>query len=329
MANYVDLLFRFRIRFALLLVVLPAVIGAATVFFFPTYKASAALWVPSPSSYGAGFTPIGWNRYLTPASNESDTLTQLLGTRAFAAGLNERLIASGVVPDKTERDQVVWTVVANLKITVSGSQLLNLSMTCDRPPVCTQVLIEAIELFNQQQRALQEAQSKGAADFLRSQLKDAQASLKVAEDALQRYLAEHPGLRADAITASTNSELARLMGDVDQSKASVNDIQYSLLTATSTSSASTKLFETGPSVIDSPHISRGGLLGDGTSLKRAGMYAGACMAIGLVYLFALSWVDKTTRDVKELERRLKVHVVATIPVLSPGKTPALTAGLGR
>lgn len=329
MAKYVDLLFRFRIRFALLLVVLPAIIGAATIFFFPTYKASAALWVPSTSIYGVGFTPIGWNRYLTPASNESDTLNQLLGTRAFAAGLNDRLIASGVVPDKTERDQVVWTVVARLKITASGSQLLNISMTCDRAAVCTQVLIEAIDLFNQQQRALQESQSKGAADFLRSQLKDAQASLKVAEDALQTYLAAHPGLKADAASASTNSELARLMGDVDQYKASANDIQYNLLTATSASSASTRLFETGPTVIDSPHISRGGLLGDGTSLKRAGMYAGACVAIGLIYLFALGWVDKTTRDVKELERRLKVHVVATIPILSPGKTPALTAGLGR
>jgi hypothetical protein len=324
MAKYVDLLFRFRIRFFLLLVLLPAVIGGATVFFFPTYKATASLWVDSPTAFGTAFTPIGWNRYLTPSMNESDILTQLLGTRAFATGLDDRLVASGEIPNKTERDQVVWTVGAHLKVTATGSQLMTISMTCDRPAVCTQVLIEAINLFREQEGKLQAAQFKAGKDFLSTQLQNSQATLKVAEDSLQRYLAEHPGVKADAVTASTNSDLARLMGDVQQNQANANDLQYNLNAVTTMSSASAA---TGPKVIDAPHVSRGGLLGDGTSLKRAGMYAGACVAVGLIYLFALSWVDKTTRDVKELERRLKVPVVATIPVLSPVKAPALSPGL--
>jgi hypothetical protein len=326
MAKYVDVLFRFRIRFFLLLVLLPAVIGGATIYFFPSYKATATLWVDSPTAYGTGFTPIGWNRYLTPAMNESDILNQLLGTRAFAAALDDRIIASGVVPDKTERDQVVWTVAGHMKINATGSQLMTISMTCDRAAVCTQVLVDAIALFREQEGKLQEKQFKAGKKFLAGQLENAQASQKAAEDALQTYLAAHPGVKADPLIASTNSELARLMADEQQSRANVNDLQYTLNQVTNVSSASAAA---GPQDIDEPHISKGGLLGDGTSLKRAGMYAGACMAIGLIYLFALSWVDKTARDVKELERRLKVHVVATIPVLSPGKTPALSPGLGR
>src|SRR5229473_709195 len=169
MAKYVELLFRFRIRFAALLLLLPMGIGAATVVLFPTYRATADLWVDNPNYFGASFSPIGWNQYLTPAQNQADTLSQLLGTDAFATGLADRLNASGFVTDPVERRQVV------------GS--------------------------------------------LSSQLNQAQASLKTAQDAQQRYLANHPGLKADAASASTDPELARLMSDVAQTQANVADLQ--------------------------------------------------------------------------------------------------------
>ena len=37
--------------------------------------------------------------------------------------------------------------------------------------------------------------------------------------------------------------------------------------------------------------------------------------LALVYLFLLGWVDKTARQPREIEHRLKLPVVATIPEL--------------
>ena len=68
-------------------------------------------------------------------------------------------------------------------------------------------------------------------------------------------------------------------------------------------------------MVDAPSIAKGGLLGDGSSLKRALFSAVGCCAVAGAYLFILVFADKTARDPKEIERRLKVPVVVTIPTL--------------
>ena len=324
MAKYVDLLFRFRIRFIVLLVLIPIAVGATTVLVFPTYKATADLWADSPTFYGDRFSPTGWSQYLTPAQNQADTLNQLVATNVFIKSLADRLTASKVVTNQAELTQVLVSVATKLKITATGSHLMKLTMTCDKRPVCVQVLASTIDIFREQQATLEKAQAKVGIEFLTSQLADANVSLKTVLDAQARFLAEHPALKADAASASTSSELARLMADVQQATTNVNTLQANLNTVVYQSSASNRIFELGPSVIDAPHISGNGLTGDGTSLQRAAIAAFVCGVIGLGYLFLLSWLDKTTRDVKELERRLKVPVVASIPALAPYK-PALDA----
>jgi capsular polysaccharide biosynthesis protein len=55
------------------------------------------------------------------------------------------------------------------------------------------------------------------------------------------------------------------------------------------------------------------LLGDNSSLKRAALFSLACFTVGVAYLLLLVWVDKTARDAKELDSRLQVPVLATVP----------------
>lgn len=317
MAKYVELLFRFKVRFVILLVLLPAMTGAAIVVFFPTYKATSNLWVDYPSYLGARFTPIGWNQYLTPAQNESDILGQLLRTDSFVTTLGDRLVTSGTVADGAERRQVVIAVATNLKVTASGSHLLELSMTCDKRAICTRVLSETIQLYREQSSQLQQDQVDVGIAFLSQQLKEAQASSVTAGDALQTYIAQHPGMKPDAASAAADPQLARLIAESDSQRLNVATIESNLAQALGIQEWSQRLLETGPKVIDSPHISKGGLMGDGSSLKRGGMGGLVWLVIGLGYLFVLGWLDKSTRDPKELENRLKVLVVATIPAL-PG-----------
>ena len=102
------------------------------------------------------------------------------------------------------------------------------------------------------------------------------------------------------------------MADLQTRRANVADLQGSLSQAEYLSSASARLVEIGPRVMDAPHISNDGLLGDGQSLKRALVAAAVCITIGGGYLVLVTWLDKTARDTRELERRLKVRVITSI-----------------
>ena len=312
MSRYLEILFRFWIRFVLLLVVMPALVAGAFVVFFPSYKATSALWVDYPTYFGARFTPVGWNQYLTPAQNESDSLTQLMSTTSFVGTLTDRLAASGTVTDPVERRSVIGSIYTTLRVNATGSHLMVLSVSCDRKAVCVAILNETIALFRDQETKLEQDQADIGISFLSSELTQAQASQKAAEDALSKYLAANPSLRADPTTAAAYPELARLMADLQTRRANVAELQVSLSQAEYLSSASARLVEIGPRVMDAPHISNDGLLGDGQSLKRALVAAAVCIAIGAAYLVLLTWLDKTARDTRELERRLKVRVITSI-----------------
>lgn len=316
MLRYLETLLKYKLRFMLILVLLPALATGASVALFPTFKGSASLWADSPSSYGSGFYPSGWNQYLSPAQNEADGLSQLMKTAAFANLLIKHLETDGYVKDQADRDQYL-TMLGNLTISTAGSHLVLMAVTCDRPTECLALMKNTIASAKEQAAELQKVDSQQGIDFLDAELTQAKTSLRTAEDALQKYLGAHPGLSVTATNIDRPLELDRLVADVQDKRNRVTQIQSTLGQAQYYSSASATLLDSGPRVLDEPRITRGGLTGDGSSLKR-GLIAWAAMAaFGAAYLWVLVWIDKTVRDVGELERSFKLPVVATIPQLAP------------
>src|SRR3981081_1734478 len=116
MVKYIEILFRFKFRFAflLLLVLLPAGVGGTPVLLFPSYRATAQLWVDDPAYFG-GATPTGWSQYLTAAQNEQDSLIQLLSTRSFTEDLYRRVATD--IPDPATRG----TAVGGAKLTIAAT----------------------------------------------------------------------------------------------------------------------------------------------------------------------------------------------------------------
>jgi hypothetical protein len=312
MSRYVEIFFRFWIRFLVLLVLIPAVVGAATIVLFPSYRATSSLWVDSTGYYGYRFTPVGWNQYLSPAQNETDSLSQLMATGTFVGTLGDRLAASGAVTDPVERRQVLGAIYSTLKVRAVGSHLMTIGVTCDRRPVCVAILDLAIPLFRELETQLQKDQVEGALAFLSSSLDQAETNSRAAEDALGKWKATNPALKADAATAATDPGLYKLLTDLQAQQSTVRYLKDQIKDARYVSSAGADVEEIGPRVIDSPHLANGGLIGDGSSLKRALLASGLCVSVGVAYLMLMTWIDKTARDTKELERRLKVRVVTTI-----------------
>lgn len=312
MLVYLEVLFRHWRRFFVLLILLPAVIGMITIVFFPSYRASSQLWVESFADVGLG-TPSGWNTYLTPSQNLSDQLTQLLTTKAFNDELYQRVVDSGYTTPVERAD--IANSIAGIQVTAPGSRVLALSAGCDLKPICVAVLNRLIDLFRDQQLKLQQDQADVAITFFSQQLSTAQPDLRSAQDALEKYLGQHPNLRTDPNAITDDIEYNRLVLDERDKQNKVNDYQAKLDHARFIASASDQVLQIGPKVVDPPRITRAGILGDGTSLKRAMFSVAGCYLVAGGYLFLLVVVDRTARDPRELERRLRVPVLVTIPRL--------------
>ncbi len=315
MARYVEILFRFRLRFAVLLLLLPAVVGAITILLSPSYKAVAQLWVDDPSYFG-GAQPSGWSQYATPAQNETDSLTQLINTRQFSHDLYAHL--ADAIPDPAERTNAVTN--AKVQIIPTGSHLVMMTASCDQKPVCIVVVNRAVDVLREEQVADEKENAKAGQAYVTQQLQQAKTSMTTSEDALRRYILTHPGAKVDAEPATiTDPELSRLALDVQQQRSRVSDLQNQVDRNNSIASQSTAVIQTLPRMVDPPILTHGFPLGDGSGIRKGMMYGGATLGIGAAYLFLLGWVDKTLRNPRDIENRFKVAVVTTIPELQPSE----------
>lgn len=312
MAKYVEVLFRHRIRFATLFLI-PFALSACVTVVFASYRASATLAISDPSSFGATFVPIGWSTNLTPAQNLADGISQVVKTQAFSRGLSDSLSSSGASTGDTELQQVVGSIGTGLRVSPSGSHLVNVTYTCHRAGLCGQVLADAITSLRVQLVQTMRDQATATATFWSGQLKDSEASLATAQGALQSYEAANPN--ATINPNSGDPQLVLLMDTVKQWKAKVIDAQDNLSLAQYQSTTSARLMQIGITVVDPPHLASSRYLGDGTSLIPAVITLLVGLAAGLAYLVLLVRTDRTARDPRALERRLGVPVVATIPKL--------------
>ncbi len=312
MARQVEVLFRHRLRFMALFL---GSIALATYVLvgFASFRASATLSVEDPASFGATFVPIGWGPNLTPAQNLADSVTQVVSTPAFSQGLSDNLASSGALSSPAELQQVVASIGTNLKTSVSGSHLMTLTYSCHRANQCVQVLGAAITVFRHQLDQTQLAQTDATSTFWSGQLKDAQANLAAAQQALQSFASANPTVTIDP--NSGDPQMVQLLDGVRQWRVKVVEAQDNLSLAQYLSTSSARFFQVGTTIVDSPALASSRIFGDGSSLLPASLVLVAGLVVILGYAALLARADKTVGDSKTLERRLGVPVVATIPKL--------------
>jgi len=316
MARYVEILFRHWLRFALVLIVLPVPATVATVIYFRTYEATTNLWIDDPSTLNANVKVPGWNQYVTPAQNQADALSQMLATKSFDDALLDAAFQSGGIDSAAEQQQIRLTVPLNIKVVPQGTHLLSIIYSCQRGSVCTAVLSATVTVFHDRLTAIQKDQQDLAVSFLESQVKSARDHLKASQDALQKYLATHPGLLLPAsYQVGMNPELDGLELQLQQDTSSLTSLEGQLGQAQYVSAAAARFVDISTRTVDPPRITKGGFTGDGSSVRRALVVLAVCISAAAAYLLFLAWIDKTARDRKELEHRLQIPVLATIPQL--------------
>jgi uncharacterized protein involved in exopolysaccharide biosynthesis len=312
MAKYLEILFRQRLRFAVLLL-LPVVLGVSAAVVLAGYRATATLRIADPSAIGPSFEPVGWSPNQTPAQNLADNVSQVVKTPAFSQSLSTRLTGSGAVSSGPELQQTLKSTSTGLKAVASGSHFVTLTYTCPHAAVCLAVVSDTIDIFKEEMAAIQQDQATAATTFWSGQLKDAQANLAAAQVELQNYASAHPGTTADA--GLSDPQMALLVSNVQLWRGKVTEAQNSLSQAQYLGNASTRFLQIGTAVVDPPHMAGSRFVGDYSSLLPAALVLLVGLAAVAAYIFLLGWADRTAGDPKLLERRLGVPVVATIPKL--------------
>ena len=308
MAKYVEILFRHRLRFLILLFFLPVELAGACILLFPHQTAVSSLWVDTPAYISISPAASGSSQYLTPAQNTVDALNQLRSTDSYANMLRSSLDSTNTFQSAGERDSVLSTVLTDTLITANGSHLVVLTYTCPREPICSNLLTSTEQIYHQWLVDQETAQAKVAIDFYSGQLVDAQTKLRSDETALAGYVAAHPSVRpADAPLIPQFDQLIR---NVDDDKQAVSTLQQKLDDTKLTNAAVGSLDTTVLKVIDPPRTLGGRI----TSLPRKQMAiaAIASLALAMAVLVIMVWSDRSAREPKDIESRLRIPVVATI-----------------
>jgi uncharacterized protein involved in exopolysaccharide biosynthesis len=308
MAKYVEILFRHRLRFLILIFFLPVEVAGACILLFPHQTAVSSLWVDTPTYISISPAASGGSAYLTPAQNTADALNQLRSTDSFLTTLQNSLDSASTFQNVSERDSVLATLPTDLAIVANGSHLVVLTYTCPRQPMCSNVLNSTEQIYHQWLADQQSAQAKVAIDFYSAQLLDAQAKLRTDETALESYVAAHPGVKT--AQAPLIPEFDHLIRNVDDDTTAVSTFQQKLNDTKLTNAAVGQLDSTVLKVIDPPRTVGGRI----NSLPKKQMVIGAIasLALAVAVLVIMVWSDRSAREPKDIESRLKLPVVATI-----------------
>jgi hypothetical protein len=315
MSRYVEILFRHRLRFLILLVILPAELALLCLVMFPHQTAVSSMWVDNPAYISVPAGATGWNQYMTPAQNTVDAMNQLRGTDFFVTALGRKLDASNSFKDAVERASVLQTVTGDVVVAYSGSHLVTLTYTCQRDALCKNVLTGTEELYHEWLAAKEASQAKVATDFYAGQLTDAKARLISDGKVLDSYVSAHPNL-AKATSGpqlpSYDAEYDQLLTNVAIDKGAVASLQQKLDDTTLAHAAIGQLDTTVFRVIDQPRtVSSLSAL----PRKQIAIAVITALAVGVGVLMLMAWSDRTTRDLRELENILRLPVV-TVPDLS-------------
>jgi uncharacterized protein involved in exopolysaccharide biosynthesis len=324
MRRALEIVFRQRRRFLLLLVLLPA-LSLVLGFLIPRpYQASATLWaakryeVTDATWVSEWYNMLGVNNTV-PAQAQAQALMELLNSRAFDLQIASATDLPRHVSTSTfqQRDDALFADISrNVKVQADGNNLVSITYTNADPHIALQVVTATIQTFalTSQQLAVQSAQELLAMD--QTQLDALQRSVADAEANLQAYVDTNPGLRNDTTKQANDSQYQFLIGQLTSAKKNAADVQAQIaqlqLQLTTIGGQADVFFSVQDAAVLVP------LKTSRTQILLLALAVGLAIAlvISAVYLALLTRADRSIYSEAEIETALSVPVLAEIPVVA-------------
>jgi uncharacterized protein involved in exopolysaccharide biosynthesis len=338
MIRYLETFFRHRLLFAVPIVLI-VLVSAAVVLAQPiVYTASTRLWVDKPALDTGGDQS---NPFVTPAAEQAQSLQELMNTRYFtvrvahrgplASVLASQPIApsgihwitaqlrgnstSGRLPTSDEVDAMSYDILThNVLVYAVGPQIIEIDFAFGDPRVAAATAQAIIDQFLDETLTSSKSRAQVAADFYSSQVKVAQQSLAVADQAVSQYLAAHPELRS--VTAVPDARLLQLQQADQQARTTMSDFQTQVDTARLQQAALSAPGAGGMRLLDPAAVPAQGGVSRKLLVEATAAGFGVGIVVLVVGLLVLTLADTTLRRPDEVEQALGLRLAGSIPHLS-------------
>lgn len=335
--RYLEVLFRSKLRLLLLVLLLPAAATALNLDVQRSYEAYEVVWVDDPGTFNqTASAAVGYNNYLTPSMNAIQRISDIFGTQSFNNALADKLALDGTIKNGQQRAGLISSL-NQLTVGPGGSgssgsgsapdHTLSIHYICSNPDLCLRVLSVVLDVYRAQYLDLKGRTAADERSTLLAQLNTAQADLKTATDALDKYIADlEKAYQAKVAEAKAKHQqppqfeigvdptFTGLQHAVDKAQKAVDGDYAQLRTIDMLTQAATAISNE-MYVVEGPKTVPGlyGLKGfRKDNLKTLGIIWATCLAMGAVYLVLMALMDRTVGDPQEIAKRLGKRIV-TIP----------------
>jgi uncharacterized protein involved in exopolysaccharide biosynthesis len=331
-ARFLEAFFRYKLLILLPPILLPLIVGPLAILAAPVYYETwAGIWVERPTylSYNDD-----WNRYNTPAQNQSGRLNELLRTRSFLLDIAKRTPLASLAGSPKGEDRIAEVMGKGLLIFPNGAQLVLVRFRAESPQMSYRVVTALVEAFQEKAANDRANQAVLAISFYESRQKAADDQFKEANDALRRYVAANPRLtsidpsrgasataasRLGLPTAAIDPQLAELLRQLQVAESDLTRARTALDQATLDAEASREGQALGFQVVDAPQMPTAPI----RERRRMLIYPIAALLVGLglsaTLLVLLVAGDRSVTSEAALEKTERILV--SIPQFQVPRLP--------
>jgi len=316
--------FRHAVLIVLPIIVIPLVVTAAVLTTPAQYEASAGVWVERATYLTYSTDDLG--RYLTPAQNQRNRLTELMQTRSFLAAIARKTPLATVLDGPNGDEMLAQVFARDFDVVAGGDHLLVLHFRMVERKAAAEVLDAVVGEFKTRAAADRYAQGQVAIALLQSRLNDADGALGAARSDLAKYVG---GIES----AKVDPQFAEIQRTVETTQRDADTARNLLASARLDVSAGIQGDELSFRVTDPTQVSATAA----RQVKKVIVYpimallAGLVIGAALLLFFALS--DHSVRSLADLGP--EIAILGVLPHLRPrgiGRRPGPAAtrrGIGH
>jgi capsular polysaccharide biosynthesis protein len=325
-ARFLETFFRHK-----LLILLPAIITPLVVVPFafvlvkPYYETWAGLWVERPA-----YVPStdDWNRYVTPAQNQQQRLTELLKTRSFTEEVARKTSLGPLLESPQGRDEVYEYLQRAIAPLATGNKLLNIRVRTEDPDLSMEVINATVTTFRERNQNERMVAASQAISFYEQQLRDAEERLVSSRESVRRYAVANPRAvtepagsvpRSLLPTAATDPQLAEILKRLEGDETEVERLRGLVTQAKFEATATLEGTDSSLQVIDQPIYPTRAQ----RERRRLLIFPAAAVAIGTLVsallLVGLAASDRSVRSTADL--RSMSRVIGVVPRMGLRRMP--------
>lgn len=348
MRPYVETAFRHRLLLLMPAILIPVLVAIGAWATTRHYEVTATMWAQVPTLISTG----GGTSYTAPSVAEAETFNEHLSTEAFRrqvltdAGLDEAVLAgkwpaqsdlgsllsktfvtkpiasflglSAPVSDEEALRRAIDEVQRRISVESRGTNLVQITYKGGDPETGVALVNTAIKTYQDQNFSSSSSEAQAVLGFYQDQVSQRRTDLDDANASLRDFEAQHPVVEGVARPPSQAQELARLQSDYDvrlsQYEKAVEQLGETQLRADTGLTSRQHAF----TLVDPPKVPKSPTLDVSRAVTLVFMGLVFGFGLGSVLILIRTWSDRTLQRAEDVEARLRVPVLATLPHIRKG-----------